>query len=115
MFGARLTLERTATHQSDQMLLLSLRECKICLTCAGDIHRFRLFRAFVPGDDVVLAIRNVVDFVVPAGVSLGEVGRGADDDVARHFRVNVAQQRHNPGWSNLYGRFSPFGQVPRLW
>src|SRR5580704_2691271 len=49
----------------------------------------------MPGDDVVLAIRNVVDLVVPAGISLGEVRGRADDDIARHLGVNVAQQWHH--------------------
>ena len=96
MFGVRLTLERTATHHSNQCYCFSLREGKICLTRAGDIHGFRLPRAFVPGDDVVLAIGNVVDFVVPAGISQGEVWRRTDNDVAGlELPCLALQQNHS--------------------
>ena len=48
---------------------------KIDLSCAGDTLRLGLlFHAFVPCDQVVLAIRDVLEFVVPAVVSLGKVG-----------------------------------------
>src|SRR6516165_1519085 len=52
----------------------------------------------MPADNVVLAIRHVFDLVVPTGIGLSGVRSGADNDVARHLRMNVAQQRHNP-WS----------------
>src|SRR5271167_1768572 len=49
----------------------------------------------MPGDHVVFAIGNVLDLVIPASVSLGEVWRRANNDVARHLRVDVAKQRHH--------------------
>src|SRR5271166_4618279 len=71
-------------------------EGEVGFTGSGNVHRLGLsLHAFVPGHDVVLAIRNVVDLVVPAGIGLSEVGSGADDDIARHLGVHVAQQRHH--------------------
>src|ERR1700677_3759030 len=74
-----------------------LGERTVRFTCAGDIHRFRLLHAFVPGDNVVLAIWNIVDFVVSTGVGFSKEWCRTDDDVARHFRVNITQQGHYTG------------------
>src|SRR5271167_392358 len=91
-------------RRPDRPRSLLLREGKVRLASAGDVHRFRLWlHAFMPGDDVVLAVGNVLDLVVPAGVSLRKVGRRADNDVARHLRMNVAKQRHYAGVVELEG------------
>src|SRR5271166_509237 len=63
----------------------------------------------MPGDHVVLAVGNIFDFVVPAGISLGKVGRRADNDVARHLRVNIAQQRYHAGVIELEGALLALG------
>ena len=75
-----------------------LRESEISLAAPGNVHRLGLwFCPFMPGDDAVLAIGHVFDLVRSAGVGLREVGRRTDDDVARHLRVYVAQQRNHTG------------------
>ena len=61
----------------------SVREDKVCLARSGDVHRFALLlHALMPGNHVVLAVRNVFDLIVAAGVGLSKVWRGTDDDVA---------------------------------
>src|SRR3974390_3141247 len=74
--------------------LLGKREFDFARTGGVDWLGLRL-HSFMPGDDVVLAIGNVVDLEVAVGISLGKVGCRAHDDVSRHLRVHVAQQRHH--------------------
>src|SRR5450631_2894286 len=63
----------------------------------------------MPSDDVVLAIRNILDLVAPAGIGLGEVGSGADNDIARHLRVDVAKQWHYTRGIELEGLLVALG------
>src|SRR5664279_271339 len=79
-----------------------VRKRKIDLIGARDAHRLGLLLyPFVPCDEVVLAIWDVIDFVVPALVSLGKVRRWADNDVTRHLRMCVAKQRNHAGLVKL--------------
>src|SRR5579864_5972078 len=56
-----------------------------------------ILRAFVPDDESVTSIRNVFDLVAAAVVRLREVRSWRNNQVSRHFRVYVAEQRHDAG------------------
>src|SRR5580700_11650011 len=62
---------------------------------ARDGDRFGLvLGAFVPHDYGVAAVRNVFDFVIAAVIRFGKIGSWADNEISRHFRVYVAEQRY---------------------
>src|SRR5215471_153804 len=68
-------------------------QCKVCFSVTR--HRDRLslsFATFMPRGQSVAAIGNVVDLVAARFVADGEVRRCNNDDVSRHFWMNVAQQ-----------------------
>ena len=61
----------------------SFCERKVNFSGTGHINRFALlFHALVPGDKVVLSVRNILDLKVATGISLCKIRRRADHDVA---------------------------------
>src|SRR6516162_8868004 len=92
-----------------------LRKGEIGLTRAGDVNRLGLrFQSFMPGDDVVLAIRHVVDLEVAVSVCLSKVGRRADYDVALHLRMHIAEKRNNARRAEGEGPLLPLGPSPKI-
>src|SRR5512133_789821 len=70
-----------------------LTQSEIRFGVARDRHRLGLvLGAFMPSSNRVTAVRNVLNLVLARLVAGGVVGRGHDDDVCRHLRVNVAEK-----------------------
>src|SRR3974390_249773 len=87
----------------------SLRKSEICLARACDVDTLGLrLHTFMPGYDVVLAIGNIVDLVISAGIAFSKVRRGANDDVPGHLRMYIAEQRHHARGVELKGAFLAF-------
>src|SRR5512133_329770 len=74
-------------------LRLLLTQSEIRFGVARDRHRLGLvLGTFMPSSNRVTAVRNVLNLVLARLVAGGVVGRGHDDDVCRHLRVNVAEK-----------------------
>src|SRR5208283_898425 len=84
--------ERTRIARSSFSLLT---QGEIRFTPAGYSDGLGLiFRAFMPRRYRVTAVGNVFDLVIAAVVGYGKIGSWADNDICRHFRMYVAEQRH---------------------
>ena len=62
-----------------------------------------VLNAFMPADDVVLAVGNIFDLEVPSAVRCWILRWQYYNDVAGHLSVYVAQQRSDAGLIELEG------------
>src|SRR5579863_1431886 len=97
-----LSLKRFSTLglSRPEDVLLRKREIRGCRACHGDGLGLRL-EALVPRGKRVAAVGNVGDLEIPRLVGFRIKRSGGDDDVTRHLRVHVAQQRNDSGHLEL--------------
>src|SRR5215469_6280572 len=73
-----------------------LGQSEISFSTAGDRHGLRLvLSAFVPYDQRVATIWDVLDLIAAALIGLCEIRSRGNDEVSSHFGVHVTEQRHN--------------------
>src|SRR5215472_18309270 len=73
---------------------------------AGNGDWFALWLgSFMPSDERVPAVGNIVDFEVATSVGLSVIRRRADDDVTRHLLMKVTQQWNDARLVKLEGAF----------
>src|SRR5205085_8637115 len=89
-FGARAHLSGSLGVPN---LLLLDREVNGCC-CTAEIHGLcSWLSVFAPGLQRIFSGRNVFDLKIAFLVGHSKIRRGDNDDVARHFRMDVAEQR----------------------
>src|SRR5579863_4508199 len=92
-----------------------LGQGEVRLASASHSHRLRLILgALVPHGYGVTAVGNVFDLVAPAVARLREIRSWADDDISRHVGVDIAEQRHDPGFIECEGTLLAFWPCPKI-
>src|SRR5438270_60596 len=68
----------------------------------------------MPRTQRVSSIGNILDLVITAIIRLGKVGRWTYNHICRHFRMNVAENRHHSGLRERESTFLTFGPGSKI-